>query len=67
MISNQKKLNSSPRNDLPEDVSAAIRAARARYAREWREKNPEKQAAIVLRYWLKKARELQEQAESEGR
>lgn len=33
---------------------AEVRAARAAYYREWRRKNPEKQAAIQRRYWEKK-------------
>ncbi len=36
-------------------LSANAKAARAAYAREWRRKNPEKQRAIVARYWEKKA------------
>lgn len=47
------------RNDA---IMAEVRAAQAAYAREWRKKNPEKQAEISRRYWLKKAREMQEQA-----
>ena len=46
------------------DMMKDIRAARAAYARAWRQKNPEKQAAIVRRYWTKKIREMQEQENS---
>ena len=36
-------------------MSAEAKEARAKYAREWRKKNPEKQQAIVARYWEKRA------------
>lgn len=42
--------------------SEAARQARAAYAREWREKNPEKEREIKLRYWERKA---QKRAEAE--
>lgn len=31
-----------------------IREARRKYAREWRAKNPDKQKAIMERFWRKK-------------
>ena len=34
-----------------------IKEARAKYAREWRKKNPDKAKAIADRYWEKKAAE----------
>ena len=45
-----------------EAIMKQVRAAQASYAREWRRKNPEKQAEIMRRYWLKKAVQMQEQA-----
>lgn len=39
-------------------MSAEAKEARAKYAREWRQKNPEKQQAIVARYWEKRAARL---------
>ena len=49
------------------DLMKEIRAARAKYAAEWRRKNPEKQAAILQRYWLKKAREMKKQENTTDR
>ena len=43
-------------------IMKEVRAAQAAYAREWRKKNPTKQAEYAHRYWLKKAREMQGQA-----
>ncbi len=45
-----------------------IRATRAKWAREWRRKNPEAWKRIVDRYWLKKANALiaQEQARKDA-
>ena len=37
-----------------------IQAAQREYKRKWREKNPEKVQEHTRRYWLKKAKELQE-------
>ena len=36
-------------------MSAKAKRARADYAKEWRQKNPDKQKAINARYWEKKA------------
>lgn len=47
-------------------MTAAAKAARAQYAKEWRKKNPEKQNAIMARYWEKKAREAAARALEEG-
>lgn len=65
MPGNQKQRTPNPTNDLPEEVMADIRAAQARYARQWRARNPERQAAIVRRYWIKKAAQMQQQAQQE--
>ena len=40
------------------------KAARNAYRREWRRKNPEKDRAIQMRYWLNKAKK---QKEGEGK
>lgn len=58
MSGNQKQQSPNPTNNLPKDVMADIRAARAEYQREWRRKNPRRQAEISLRYWKKKAQEM---------
>lgn len=46
-------VNKKKRGGLTDEA----KAARAKYAREWRKKNPEKQKAITARYWEKKAQE----------
>ena len=51
-----------PQKQTKED---AARAAANAYKREWARKNPEKVKAAQLRYWAKKAREMQE-AEADG-
>lgn len=38
----------------PEEVEAA-KAAKAKYAREYRAKNPEKNKEYIARYWARKA------------
>lgn len=38
----------------PEQIAAA-RAARARWAREYRKKHPEKNREAIARYWARKA------------
>ena len=43
------------------EIMKEVRAAQARYAREWRRKNPDKQRAIVNRYWRKKVAQMQEE------
>lgn len=40
---------------MDEEAKALIRKQRAEYAREWRKRNPDKDKAIVQRYWLKKS------------
>ena len=51
------------KNQCAEDE---VREARRDYNRRWRRKNPEKVAAIKLRYYRKKLQELTEQTEQEG-
>lgn len=48
----------------PAQVLADTRAAKARYAREWRRRNPDKQRAIMNRYWAKKVEQQREQQPS---
>ena len=43
-----------------EERLAQIRAKNAEYARKWRAKNPEKQAANARRYWSKRLEELKQ-------
>ena len=62
-MTGRQKQNQHQTNECPEEVLANIRAARAAYARRWRQKNPEKQAAITARYWATKCAQLQEQAQ----
>lgn len=38
-----------------EQIMQMVREERNRYAKEWREKNPEKVAAANRRYWERKA------------
>lgn len=40
-----------------------IKAAKRRYDREWRKKNPEKVKAIQERYWLRKAQKMESENE----
>lgn len=49
-------------NTLPANEREVIEARRA-YQRQWRAANKEKVIAIQSRFWLKKARELQEGGE----
>ena len=51
-----------PDRRTPEQQLADMRAKRAEYARRWRAKNPEKDAAIKLRYWKRKLSESQQPA-----
>lgn len=39
------------------------KAVKAKYAREWRKKNPGKSREYIARYWEKKAREFQQEQE----
>ena len=48
------------RNAIREDILAEIRKANREYKKEWRKKNPDKVKAANERYWLKKAKALQE-------
>lgn len=48
-----------------QEINNAARAAKNKYLREWRKKNPEKVKAAADRYWAKKA--AQAGAESEGK
>ena len=48
----------------PAQVLSDTRAAKARYAREWRRRNPDKQRAIMNRYWAKKVEQQREQQPS---
>lgn len=38
-----------------------IKRAQAAYQRNWRKNNPERAKAIQEKYWLKKAKEMEEQ------
>ena len=38
-----------------DEINEIRRKEQARYAREWRQKNPQKVKAIKERYWAKKA------------
>lgn len=66
MTNRQKQHPPNQANELPEEILANIRAARAQYARQYRKQHPEKIAAITARYWAKKASMLQEQAQAEN-
>ena len=41
-----------------QEMTAEARALRSEYMREWREKNPTKNAEYKRRYWEKRAAEL---------
>ena len=41
-----------------EEINEIRRKEQARYAREWRKKNPQKAKAIKERYWAKKAAQI---------
>lgn len=45
----------------PEQIAAA-KAARAKWAREYRAKNPEKNKEAIRRYWARKAEQEQQDA-----
>ena len=47
------------------NLTGKAKAERAKYAREWRRKNPEKVRAINARYWNKKAQEGPQTHENE--
>ena len=47
------------------NLTGNAKAERAKYAREWRRKNPEKVRAINARYWNKKALEDQQKHKNE--
>lgn len=44
------------------DAMQDVRKAKAAYAKQWRDKHPEKWREITNRYWMKKAAQMQEQA-----
>lgn len=44
------------------EMSPAARAAKNAYQRQWSAKNPEKKKEQQVRYWEKKAREMEESA-----
>lgn len=43
-------------------MTAAAKAARTAYLREWQRKNPEKLREYRRRYWTKKAAQIEEKA-----
>ena len=52
---------------MEKKLSPEARLARAKYMREWRKKNREKEAETRRRYWEKKAaQEIRQQNESNG-
>lgn len=44
-------------------MSEAAKAARAEYARKWRERNPQRAREITTRFWERKAAEKRRQEE----
>ena len=46
--------HTSQSTQTAEERLAKIRAKNAEYARRWRQRNPDKEAAIKRRYWEKK-------------
>ena len=48
-----------------EEIDKIRREEQARYAREWRRKNPEKAKAAKERYWKRKAERLKAEREAE--
>ncbi len=46
-------------------LTESAKAARAKYAREWRKKNPDKVRATNARYWNKKAQNGPETTQNE--
>lgn len=65
MTGRQKQHPPNQTNELPEEILANIRAARAKYARQYRKQHPEKIAAIT-RFWAKKAAQMQQAEQEEG-
>ena len=51
---------------MSKQLSEEARKARNEYYRAWRKKNPEKVKQTQEKYWKKKAKEMQEQAEKEN-
>ena len=51
---------------MSKQLSEEARKARNEYYREWRKKNPEKVKQAQERYWKKKAKEMQAEAEAES-
>ena len=52
---------SCDKDQIRAEVLAEIRETNRRYKAEWRKNNPDKVRAANERYWLKKAREIQNQ------
>ena len=52
------------RND--DERKQAARRAKAEYEREWRKRNPGKQAEYSLRYWMRKAEQAQAETQTGG-
>jgi len=46
------------------EMTREARAARARYMREWRRKNPEKQREYDARKWERKAQQIAAESEA---
>lgn len=65
MTNRQKQHPPNQTNELPEEILANIRAARAKYARQYRKQHPEKIAAITARYWQRRVERMQQQAQQE--
>lgn len=47
-------------------LTAEARAARAKYMREWRKKNPEKQREYEAKKWERKGQQIREAREAEN-
>ena len=48
------------------EINEIRRKEQARYAREWRQKNPQKVKAIKERYWAKKAAAIKAEGMKDG-
>lgn len=51
---------------MSQQLSQEAREARNAYYRAWRKKNPEKVKQANEKYWKKKAKEMQAEAEAES-
>ena len=47
------------------ELSEKAKAARAQYMRDYRKRNPEREAATKARYWERKAAQIQATADEE--